>query len=72
MAWLIVPVLVFVGRVVVGRRLALVITVAAAFALLVTPWMVRNMALSGCHLALRPWLHWKARKFFLLTLWNDP
>jgi 4-amino-4-deoxy-L-arabinose transferase-like glycosyltransferase len=47
MAWLIVPVLVFVGRVVVGRRLALVITVAAAFALLVTPWMVRNMALSG-------------------------
>lgn len=47
MAWLIVPVLVFVAWVAVGRRRALVITVAGAFALLVTPWVVRNMALSG-------------------------
>ena len=45
--WLIVPVLIFVARVAVGRRLALVVTVAGAFALLVTPWVVRNVALSG-------------------------
>lgn len=45
--WLIVPVAVFVGVCAPGRRIVSLAVLLGAFALVVTPWVVRNVMASG-------------------------
>lgn len=45
--WLIVPVLIFIGCCAARRRVVLMGVTFCAFAVLVTPWLVRNTMLSG-------------------------
>jgi 4-amino-4-deoxy-L-arabinose transferase-like glycosyltransferase len=45
--WLMIPVLAFVGCCAVQKRTALVLCTFCAFALVVAPWVMRNMSLSG-------------------------
>ena len=45
--WLILPVAVFVAACAPGRRLAALAVLLGAFALVVTPWVVRNVMASG-------------------------
>ncbi len=45
--WLIIPVAVFVGLFGGFRRVPLVVLVCVVFALTVSPWLVRNLAVSG-------------------------
>lgn len=47
MGWLILPVIIFIIKIGATRRGALTATTLAAFAVIVTPWIVRNVATSG-------------------------
>ena len=47
LGWLILPILIFVGCCAARKRFSLIFVTLIAFALVVTPWVIRNVSISG-------------------------